>query len=120
MKVVIHKKENQVIAEVKSDEIIIARVEDALDLMADPDLENSSKIIIRKENIAPDFFDLRTGIAGEILQKLINYRIQLAVVGDFENIESKSFKAFMIEENRGHNLFFVSDVDAAQNMLVTR
>ncbi len=59
------------------------------------------------------FYDLKTQIAGEILQKYANYRVKLAIVGDFEKYTSNSLKAFILECNRGNQIFFCSDLDIA-------
>ena len=37
-------------------------------------------LILVESDLAPDFFDLKTGIAGELFQKFTNYRLRLAVV----------------------------------------
>ncbi|MDY5730650.1 MAG: DUF4180 domain-containing protein [Eubacteriales bacterium] len=44
-----------------------------------------NRFIISKENLIKDFFHLSNKIAGSILQKVINYRIKLAIIGDFSN-----------------------------------
>ena len=101
-------------AEVIADNIIINEVQDALDLMADCSYHNSHKIIIRKENIIPVFFDLKTGIAGEILQKFSTYQVKLAIVGDFSGYTSKSLKDFIYESNKIGRIIFVNSVDEAK------
>ena len=47
-----------------------------------------------KKNITSEFFDLKQN-GGEILQKFSNYRIGLAIIGDFSKHESKSMKDFI-------------------------
>ena len=59
--------------------------------------------------LVADFFDLSTKIAGGILQKLINYKMKLAIIGDFYAYESKALKDFIHECNTGNNIFFVED-----------
>ncbi len=73
MKININQFNGVKLAEIESEKIVIKSTQDALDLMANCDYNDSKKIIIRKENIVPDFFDLKNGIAGEILQKFSNY-----------------------------------------------
>jgi len=48
-----------------------------------------------------------------MLQKVVNYRLRLAIVGDFSKVESKSLKAFIAESNRSNTIVFVGSVDAA-------
>jgi hypothetical protein len=62
----------------------IARVQDLLDLFATASYKyDCGGLIVQKESLIEDFFDLRTGVAGELLQKCSNYRVPFAVVGDF-------------------------------------
>lgn len=56
-----------------------------------------------------DFFHLSIKLAGEILQKFINYKIKIAIVGDFSEYTSKSLKDFIYESNIGKDVFFLSD-----------
>lgn len=117
MNIVYYEERQQKAAEITSDNILIKTLQDALDLMVEPGLMNVKNLILHKENIDPTFFDLKTGLAGEILQKFVNYQIRLAIVGDFTNISSESLKAFILECNRGNQIFFVEDVDAAKQKL---
>lgn len=71
------------------------------------------KVILHEKHITPDFFDLQNGMAGEILQKFSNYRVRLAIVGDFEKYTRKSWKDFMYESNQGGHINFVSSVAEA-------
>ena len=84
------------LAEVISDKIIINETQDALDLMAECNYKGSWKIIVQEKNIVSDFFDLRTGLAGDILQKFSTYHVQLAIIGNFSKYTSKSLKDFII------------------------
>jgi Domain of unknown function (DUF4180) len=101
------------IAEVISQEIIIANIQDGLDLLGNLYYQNFDKIIIYEKNITPEFFDLKTGIAGEILQKFSNYRVRLAIVGDFTKYQNKSFKDFVFESNKLGQINFVETITEA-------
>ena len=110
------KSENQEeakIAEVKSAGIVIGQTQDALDLMANADYLGARKIMIREEHLDPAFFDLKTGMAGEILQKFTNYRVQLAIIGDFSKYPGKSIRDFIFESNRYGRINFVSSREEA-------
>lgn len=63
--------------------------------------------------IGEEFFRLRSGLAGEVLQKLVNYRIKLAIVGDVSRpVEaSTAFHDLVVEAERGTDLYFVADLD---------
>ena len=105
------------LAKVISDKIVITCTQDALDIMANSAYNGSTKIIINEENIISDFFDLKTGIAGEILQKFSNYRCQLAIIGEFTKFQSKSFKDFIFESNKTGRIFFVKSQEEAIKFL---
>lgn len=105
------------IAEVISAESIISKIEDGLDLLGNLYYQGFDKIVIHEKNITPDFFDLKSGIAGEILQKFSTYRIRLAIVGDFSKYTSKSLNDFIFESNRGGHINFVPTCSEAIKIL---
>ena len=72
---------------------------------------------MEKRNIADEFFVLSSGMAGEILQKFINYHIKIAIYGDYSKYTSKPLKDFIYESNKGKDVFFVSSLDEAVEML---
>lgn len=112
-----HTINNIRIAEVITDEVIIKTVEDGLDLLGNLYYQDFDKIILYQQNIIPDFFDLKNGIAGEILQKFSNYRVRLAIVGDFDQYESKSIKDFIYESNKGKHINFLNSKAEALKIL---
>ncbi|MHB1483068.1 MAG: DUF4180 domain-containing protein [Saccharofermentanales bacterium] len=92
----------------------IDSVQDILDMMASARYHcDCSGIIIYKESLNDDFFDLKTRFAGEILQKFSNYRMRLAIIGDFSIYTSKSLRDFIHESNNGNLVFFKSDIEKA-------
>jgi hypothetical protein len=90
--------------------IVINNAQDFLDTVFNLP---SSAIVLHEENLHPDFFELRTGIAGDILQKVVNYKMQLGIVGDFKKYESKSLRDFIYESNKTNIIVFVNTVDEA-------
>lgn len=117
MEMIFHDDGKSKIAEIISEEIVINKTQDALDIMADADYNGARKIIIHEKNLIPDFFKLATGLAGEILQKFVNYKVQLALVGDFSKFKSKPLQDFIKECNKGSQIFFVSEVEKAIDIL---
>ncbi len=91
----------------------IQHVDDAVDLLGNADYLGASHILIQKSNLDPAFFELRTGIAGEILQKFSNYRKKLAIIGNFTDISSKSLSDFIRESNRSGSILFVNSKEEA-------
>jgi hypothetical protein len=108
MQIVIIQLNGTFIAEIISDEIVIKVTQDAIDIMANVSYQGSNKILINEKNLVPDFFDLKTGIAGEILQKFSTYDVYLAIVGDFSKYKSKSLNDFIFESNKYKRINFVT------------
>jgi hypothetical protein len=102
------------VAIIHSDELIITDMQSALDLMATLDYnDNCHRMAINKEAIIEDFFNLSTGIAGDILQKYVTYSKKFAIIGDFSGYTSKALRDFIYECNQGNSVFFVADEQAA-------
>ncbi|NRS50607.1 DUF4180 domain-containing protein [Brevibacillus sp. HB2.2] len=96
------------IAIVSGSEVLIGDVQSALDLIATVHYQaDSERIVLNKSLLNESFFDLKTRLAGEILQKFINYRVKVAIVGDFSVYTSKSLKDFIYESNNGNDIFFL-------------
>jgi hypothetical protein len=110
MELTIVKENNIDIAVVNSSEVLITDVQSALDFMASVQFETGcNRILLNKSAICEGFFDLSTRLAGEILQKFINYQVRIAIIGDFSIYSSTSLKAFIYESNKGKDIFFLSD-----------
>lgn len=108
------KKNDIDIALISSSEVLIIDVQSALDIMATVSYEaGCNRIILNKSAICEDFFNLRTRLAGEILQKFINYQVKIAIVGDFSVYSSNSLKDFIYESNKGKDIFFLSNEEQA-------
>ncbi len=114
-----HLKNNGIdLAVVSGDEMIITDTQSALDLAMTVRYETGAeRIAIDKHVICGDFFILSTGIAGEILQKFINYHVKVAVYGDYSQYTSKPLKDFIYESNHGTDFFFVSTKEEALQKL---
>lgn len=105
---------NDSIVYIESEDILISDSQAALDLMMTVHYEKDcSRIILDKSAICEEFFMLSSGIAGEVLQKFINYHTKLAIVGDFSKYTSKPLHDFIYECNKGNDIFFVDNLDQA-------
>ncbi len=101
------------VAEIQAEGLVLTSVEDGLSLLGDLYYQGFDKIILHEENIVPEFFDLKTKLAGEVLQKFVQYRMPLAVVGDFSKYTSKSLRDFIYECNQGRQVNFVQELSSA-------
>ncbi len=105
-------------AVVESDELAITDTQSALDILMSAKYEAGTKnIVIDKKLITEDFFILSTRLAGEILQKYINYGGRIAIYGDFSYYTSKPLRDFIYESNKGHDVFFTATEEEAIQML---
>ncbi len=92
---------------------------DASDLLGECFGCGAMLVAIPAGRLADDFFKLRSGMAGGFIQKFVNYERRLAVVGDISHwVEaSTAFRDFVVEANRGSQLWFVADRAALEARL---
>jgi hypothetical protein len=98
----------------------VATTQDALDLIGAVFL-GAEMVAVPAERLGEQFFSLGTRFAGEVMQKFVNYRLRLAVVGDISrHLEASSaLRALVHESNRSDHIWFVPDVDALDARLKT-
>ena len=112
------EKNGIICAVVNSDEPVINDAQSALDVLMTAKYDAGTKnIVISKELITEDFFILSTGLAGEILQKYINYGGRIAIYGDYSHYTSKPLHDFIYESNNGKDVFFVGTQEEAIDKL---
>jgi len=102
---------------IEADELLIKTAEDGIDLLGNIYYQGYDKVIITKVQITPDFFELKNGMAGEILQKFSNFRVRLVIIGDFSRTGSKSLDDFIRESNKGKLINFLFTKEEAINRL---
>lgn len=118
MNIKIVEKNNIPCAVINSDEIVIKDAQSALDVLISAEYEaGTNNIVISKKLVADDLFVLSTGLAGEILQKYINYGGRIAIYGDYSHYTSKPLRDFIYESNKGKDVFFVATEAEAVAML---
>ena len=110
MEIKTHNIDNTKVAEIITDKVILRSTEDGLELLGNLYYQGFDKIIIHEKNITPEFFDLKTKIAGEILQKFAQYQMPLIIVGDFSKYQSKSLNDFIFESNKSKQINFIKDL----------
>ena len=115
--IISHQTDGLTFLEIRSEEQFINNVQDVLDLFGELYGQYYDGIILYERNIIPDFFDLQTRLAGEILQKFSNYRIRLVIVGDWSKYTSRSLEAFICESNKGKTVNFSSSPTEALKLL---
>lgn len=74
-------------------------------------------LILTEDDLAPEFFDLRTGFAGELFQKFINYKVRVAIVLPDPEAYGERFSE-LAYEHRSHSVIrFVRSADEAKAWL---
>ena len=115
---ILELKDKTKVVQIEDKSIVISDEQSFLDLFMTIAYETGeNKFIISKDNLTEEFFYLSNKIAGNILQKLINYKMKLAIIGDFSNYESTALNAFIYECNQGNDIFFVESEVEALNRL---
>ena len=99
----------------------VATEQDALDLIGAAFL-GAQVVAVPANRLDASFFSLGTRFAGEIMQKFVNYRVRLVVVGDISRhlTGSSALRALVHESNRSDHVWFVPDLDALDARLAVQ
>jgi len=86
---------------------------DAMDIISEALHHGASWVVIPTSRLDDAFFQVRTRIAGDIIQKFVNYRCGIAIVGDISRYTatSSALRDFVRESNRGTQVWFLPDVE---------
>jgi hypothetical protein len=97
----------------------LASERDARDLIGETYGLEADWVAVSIAQLAPDFFRLRSGLAGAIVQKLVTYGLKVAFVGDVAPHAgtSEALRAFIAESNRGKQVWFVADMAELERRL---
>jgi hypothetical protein len=92
---------------------------DVTDLVGAAYGHGAELVLVPVERLPDEFFALRTGLAGMLAQKLVNYRLRVAVAGDVSArvAASTALRDFVTEANRGNQMWFVATVDELEERL---
>jgi hypothetical protein len=101
-----------------SPRVIIKKAQDILNLLSFGGEHETNLFMLEEENFDAAFYELKSGMAGEIVQKFSNYHVRAVIVGSFESVRSKRFREFMAESNKGNQLRFMQEKDAALQWLI--
>lgn len=118
MKIEMIRHKNTDIALITGEEAILTDVSSAMDLMMEAKYTTgAARLAIDKAVVSDAFFILSSGLAGEVLQKFINYHVKAAFFGDYTHYTSKPLKDFIYESNQGRDFFFVATKEEALDAL---
>lgn len=93
--------------------------QDALDLIGEAIGQSTELILVPVERLEDDFFQLKTRLAGQIIQKFVTYRRRLVILGDISQhvAQSRAFKDFVYESNRGNHVWFMTNLNELNERL---
>ncbi len=82
-------------------------------------ISNDTKLILLKEDVfTSDFINLRSGLAGIVLQKLMNYKIKASAVIECRNGANERFKELIYELNKTNNFRAFDSITDAENWII--
>jgi hypothetical protein len=81
--------------------------------------QRATLLVLPVERLVDDFFQLKTCLAGEMIQKFVNYRMRVAILGDISRYLAKSsaLRDFVRESNRGNQVWFVASLEELERRL---
>ena len=90
---------------------VIVDGQGVVDLIGEIWGQDADLLVLPVERLAPQFFRLSTGLAGEVLQKFVTYGYQVAIVGDIDEhlTASSALRDFVRESNSGRHVWFLPD-----------
>jgi hypothetical protein len=96
----------------------LSSAQNALDLVGGCGEYGVSRLLIPEGCLSEDFYNLKTGLAGEVLLKFSNYRIKAAAVIPNETVGKGKFYEFALETNRGRDFRIFQDYQKAVDWLI--
>jgi PadR family transcriptional regulator, regulatory protein AphA len=91
-----------------------------LELVAACGEYNTDRVMLHASHLTDDFYQLRTGLAGAVLQKFANYRIRAAAVLTPEFVNQGRFREMVMEANRGNQFRVFYDRESAEAWLTSQ
>jgi len=92
--------------------------QDALDLVALCGQHDTNRLMIRAEALSEEFFRLRTGVAGAVLQKFVNYSVRTAVLLPDTTAMRGKFRDMAAEAGRGSQFRIFANRQEAEGWLL--
>lgn len=107
------------VVELMADGAPLRNDRDALDVIAAAAEHRADVVVIPIERLDEDFFRLRTGIAGQVIQKFLTYRLRLVILGDISKHvqQSSALRDFVYECNSGADVWFVTRAEELSQRL---
>lgn len=111
------EKANKKYIECASIEAQLNTEQDAIELIGACFENNTNLLMFHDEALSEDFFKIRTGLAGKVLQKFADYHVKVAVIITNEQKIKGKFKEVLAESNKGNDFRTFSNIEEAENWL---
>ena len=107
------------IADLQETGPLLSTEADALDILGQLYGQDADFVAIPVSRMAPEFWNLRTRLAGLFIQKLLNYQLHPAFVGDLsaEIAASTALRDYVYESNKRRDVLFAPDRAALDRLL---
>jgi hypothetical protein len=94
----------------------------AIEIISEAAAHNADVIVVPVERLSEDFFQLKTRLAGEILQKFVTYRKRIVILGDISKqlSGSSALRDFGSECNAGRDIWFLTSVGELDQKLLAQ
>lgn len=92
---------------------------DANDFLSETWAQKATVAVLPLARLSADFLNLKTRLAGEVIQKFVNYQVLLVILGDTSAAaaESTALRDFIYESNRGKSVWFLDSEAAIRGKL---
>jgi PadR family transcriptional regulator, regulatory protein AphA len=110
-------RENQTYIEACPDGALLAGEREAMELIEACAGCQTHRILLTAANLPEDFYNLKTGIAGQVLQKFAMYRMRVAAILTPELVGTGRFSEMVLEANRGSIFRVFYDREKAEQWL---
>ncbi len=118
MNYIMREKESKKYIELISTSEPLSTENHALDLVALCWEQDTHLLMMDFSALSQDFLKLKTRVAGNFIQKFINYNIKIAVIMPPEIIKESRFKEMVLETNKGNHFRIYESKAEAENWLL--
>ena len=102
-------------------EALLRGAQAAVDLIGEARSNRAEMVVVPAERLDPNFFQLRSGVPGEFLQKFVTYQVPVVILGDISGFaaQSKALRDFIRESNERDAIWFLQSVEELRSRINT-
>lgn len=97
---------------------VLSSEQDAIELVSACFSNDIDSLLLHERSVSPDFFNLRTGLAGAVLNKFQTYNIKTALIIQDMGLLEGRFKELVIESNKGNEFRVYDSVQATEEWIL--